>query len=219
MTIDQAYLEYTMKAEKNITNDGLSTDKGRFCMRFNNMQISYLRGLLQNKGEDDVRYAEKFLLPGKPISYSSKTNEVYVFNLPDNFFDLGDVRGLATKGSCKNQELYLYEVNPENYTEYLRNENTTPSFKWRESLYSLSENSVKVFYDDFEVNKILLSYYRYPQEIRLIDQYNPESDFNEDFPIEWDDKSIHRIIDLMVLDNDISSANPRVQLDALRFQQ
>lgn len=219
MTINQAYLEYKMKAEKNITNDGLSTDKGRFCMRFNNMQISYLRGLLQSKGEDDVRYAEKFLISGKPISYNSKTNEVYIFNLPYNFFDLGDIRGLATKDGCKNQELYLYEVNPENYTEYLRNENTKPSFKWRESIYSLSDNSVKVFYDDFEVNKILLSYYRYPQEIRLIDEGNPESNFNEDFPIEWDDKSIHRIIDLMVLDNDISSANPRVQLDALRFQQ
>lgn len=219
MTIQDAYLEYKMKAEKNITNDGLSTDKGRFCMRFNEKQEVYLRNLLQNKGADDVRYAEKFLTTGKPISYSSKTSETYNFNLPENFFDLGDIRGIVTKDNCKNQELYLYEVNPENYTEYLRNENTTPSFKWRESLYSLSENSVKVFYDDFEVNKILLSYYRYPQKIRLIDEDNPESNFNEDFPIEWDDKSTHRIIDLMVLDFDISSANPRMQADAIRLQQ
>lgn len=219
MTIQDAYLEYKMKAEKNITNDGLSTDKGRFCMRFNEKQEVYLRNLLQNKGADDVRYAEKFLITGRPISYTSKSNETYNFDLPKNFFDLGDIKGIATKNGCKNQELYLYEVNPENYTEHLRNENTTPSFKWRESLYSLSENSVKVFYDDFEVNKILLSYYRYPQKIRLIDEDNPESNFNEDFPIEWDDKSTHRIIDLMVLDFDISSTNPRVQLDAIRLQQ
>lgn len=218
MLIEDAYYEYKLKAEKNITNDGLSTDRGRFCMRFNEKQVVFLRNLLQNKGSDDVRYAEKFLNVNKPIPYSTKTNQTYNFQLPDNFFDLGNVRGVASNSKCKGQELYLYEVNSENYTEELRNEHTKPSFKWRESLYTLSENSVKVFYDDFEVNKILLSYYRYPQKIRLVDEENPESDFNESFQIEWDDKSIHRIIDLCVLDNDISAMNPRIQADNLRFQ-
>ena len=217
MKIEDAYNEYKLKAEKNITNDGLSTDKGRFCMRFNDKQVSYLRNLLQNKGSDDIRYAEKFLKTKFPIPFSSKTKETYVFDSPEKFFDIGDISAIVSSGKCKNETLNLYETSPENYTEALRNENTKPSFKWRESIFTLSENSVKVFYDDFTVDKILLTYYRYPQNIVQEDPDDPESQFDESIPIEWDEQSMYRIIDLCVLDNDISSNNPRTQTDILRI--
>ena len=217
MKIEDAYNEYKLKAEKNITNDGLSTDRGRFCMRFNEKAVVFLRTLLQSKGLDDVRYAEKFLITKRPISYASKTKETYNFKLPEEFFDLGDVAGIVSTDKCKEQPINLYETSPENYTEALRNENTKPSFKWRESLYTLSDNSVKVFYNDFTVDKILLTYYRYPKSIVQEDPDNPESQFNESIPIEWDDKSIYKIIDLCVLDYDITSNNPRTQADILRI--
>lgn len=217
MTIEEAYNEYKLKAEKNITNDGLSTDRGRFCMRFNEKEVVFLRNLLQSKGSDDVRYAEKFLVTKYPIPSSSKTEETYNFDLPKKFFDLGDVAGIVSTDKCKEQGINLYEVSPENYTESLRNEYTKPSFKWRESIYTLSDNSVKVFYDNFIVDKILLTYYRYPNYIEQEDPDNPESQFNENIPIEWDDKSIYKIIDLCVLDYDLTSNNPRAQADTLRI--
>ncbi len=196
MTIEETYNEYKLRVEKNITNDALSTDRGRFCMLFNAKQVAFLRALLEVKGSDDVRYAEKFLITKRPISYSSKTKETYNFKLPEEFFDLGDVAGIVSTDKCKEQSINLYETSPENYTEALRNENTKPSFKWRESLYTLSDNSVKVFYDDFAVDKILLTYYRYPNFIVQEDPDNPESKFNEAIPIEWDDKSIYNILEL-----------------------
>lgn len=196
MTIEEAYNEYKLRVEKNITNDALSTDRGRFCMIFNTRQVAFLRNLLQIKGSDDVRYAEKFLVTKYPISYTSKTEETYNFNLPEKFFDLGDVAGIGSTDKCKEQGINLYEASPENYTESLRNEYTKPSFKWRESIYTLSDNSVKVFYDDFKVDKILLTYYRYPNYIEQEDPDNPESQFNEAIPIEWDDKSIYNILEL-----------------------
>lgn len=217
MRVEEAYFEYLAKTEGNITNDGVSTDKGRFCLRFNEKQVVYMRNLLQAKGLDDIRSVERFLILNKAIGQESHDNYTYNFPTPKNFFDIGDVRGIVSNDSCKNQEMSLFETKAENYTEALTNFYTKPSFKWRESLFSISEKQVKVFYDDFKVDKILLSYYRHPQKITTVDPDNPESPFDETKTIEWDDKDVHRIIDLCVLDSDISGNNPRTQADIIRL--
>src|SRR5690606_22374286 len=117
-----------------------------------------------------------FLEISKALELDSTTTYSTKFKLPENFFDLGDIEAYATKEKCKNQKLFLYETSPENYTEYLRNTDTKPDFLWRESLYSLSSDMVEIFRDDFTIEKVKMSYYRNPTEIKLIEENNPESD-------------------------------------------
>lgn len=217
MLIEDAYSIYLTKVEKNITNDGMSTDRGRFKTLWDDKQLKYYRKLLQAKGTDEIRYAERFLIPNFKLSVSSKTTQTYDFPTPKNFFDLGNVRALVSQGDCKNQEMFLIETNPENYSEYLRDTNTTPSFKWRESLFSLASEKISVFYNDFIVESLILSYYRYPNQITLLNPENPETDFNEQIPIEWEDKEIYNIIDMCVLEFDISENNSRINADAIRI--
>lgn len=217
MTVEDAYILYLSKVEKNITNDNISTDKGRFCVLFNEKSLQFLRELLQVKGTDEIRYANKFLILNSPIPISSTSEKTNNFKLPENYFDLGNVRAFATKDKCKDKEVYLYETLSENYTEQIRNQNTTPSFEWRESLFTLSDKEVKIFYDDFTVDRVLLSYYRYPQKIRLIDEDDPESQFDETSQIEWDDVATQMIIDRCVLAFDIANNSPRTQQSILNI--
>jgi len=217
MRPEDIYLIYLTKAEKNLTNDAKSTDRGRFQILWNNQQIVYYRRLLEMKGSDDIREAQVFLEISKPLELSSKTAQSSKFKLPQNFFDLGDIEAYATKEKCKNQKIFLYETSPENYTEYLRNSDTKPDFLWRESLYSLSSDMVEIFQDDFTIEKVKMSYYRNPSEIKLMQETNPESDF-DDFTIEWDDKSIYKIIDLCVLEFDTSANSNRINPDLNRLQ-
>ena len=72
---------------------------------------------------------------------------------------------------------------------------------------------------DFSVTELLLNYYRYPSQLKLIDETNPESTFTSDSLIEWDDKSLDDIITLMVFNNDINENSPRFQLQTLRLQK
>jgi len=219
MLPEDVYLIYLTKAEKNLTNDAKSTDRGRFCINWNNQQTNYLAQLLQMRGSDEIRQAQIFLKNNQKLALDSKTAKSSKFKLPKDFFDIGDIEALATKGECKLKKMYLYETSPENYTEYLRNSDTKPDFLWRETIFSLSSDTVEIFQDDFTIEKASMSYYREPNAIRLVEENNPESDFDGNFIIEWDEKSIYKIVDLCVLEFDTSANSNRINSDLNRLKQ
>jgi hypothetical protein len=216
--IKQILDRYDVKAEKNATNDGIATDPLRKCLLFNEAQNKFLTLHLQNRGIDDVRYIQKFLILDKRIPYSSKTQDKYNFDLPEKYFDLADVRAKAKKDKCQDL-ISCFEIQTENLTEVLQDEFQKPSFEWREAPYTVNSDKLSIYTDNFEIPEILLNYYRYPNQIRLVNEFNPESDFDETLPIEWDDKSLDDIISLMVFNLDINESNPRFQLQTLRIKK
>lgn len=218
-TPEQVRERYIVKAEKNGTNDSITTDNYRICLLYNESQNKFLTLHLQNRGIDDVRYVQNFLVLDKKISYSSKSEDKYNFKLPDDYFDLSDVRAKGYKDKC-NGDLNLFELRTENLNEVLADEYTKPSFEWREALYTVNSNSLSIYTDKtFKVNDILLNYYRYPNQIKLQNEEDPESEFAAESLIEWDDKSLDDIISLMVFNSDINENNPAYQLQTLRIQK
>jgi hypothetical protein len=219
MAIAQIRDRYIIKAEKNATNDNIATDNLRFCLLFNESQNKFLTLHLQNRKVDDVRYIQKFLILDKTIPYKSKNTDSANFALPPNYFDCADVRARAKKNNCTDI-INLFELRTENLNEVLQDEYTKPSFESRESLFTVNSDVITVYTNnEFQVKELLLNYYRYPNQIRLIDQENAESPFNEEYGIEWDDKSLDDIISMMVFNNDINENNPRYQLNGLRAQK
>ena len=218
-TIEQVKDRYLNKAEKNGTNDNIVVDNLRFCLLYNEAQNKFQTLHLQNRGIDDVRYIQKFLILDQRIPYTSKTQDKYNFLLPKNYFDLADVRAKAEKEKCK-RLINCVEVQTENLSELLQDEHWKPSFEWDETLYTINSDQVSVYTDNtFQVSEILLNYYRYPSQLKLVDDFNPESDFDSNSLIEWDNKSLDDIITLMVFNLDINSNNPRFQLQTLRLQK
>jgi hypothetical protein len=218
MTIQQAKERYLIKSEKNGTNDGITVDNLRFCLIFNESQNKFVTLHLQNRGIDDVRYIQKFLVLDKKIPYTSKTQDKYNFKLPSDYFDLADVRAKAKKENCEDT-MYLFEIQTENLSEILQDEFNKPSFEWREAPYTVNSDMLSIYTDNFSIQTILLNYYRYPNQIRLVDEENPESGFDESLPIEWDDKSLNDIISLMVANLDMNENNPRFQTNIIRTQK
>lgn len=219
--IEAAYESYLLKVEKNGVNDGLSTSRDRFVIAFNEAQNKYTEFHLQNRGIDDVRYIEHLLILDAKISSSSKTSDHHNFLLPKDYLDLADIRGLGSQGTCKEQSLDLFDIKrAENISEILKDEDNKPSFKWREAPFLIASNKVSVYTDNtFSVDEILLSYYRYPTKITLVDPYNPESKFNETVTIDWDEKSLDRIISLTAGEFDLNTNNPRFQAQNARAQK
>lgn len=218
-TAEQAYERFLIKVEKNAVNDGISTDRGRFVEMFNESQIKFEEIHLQNRGIDDIRYIEKFLILDTPITESSKNSNHFDFKLPENYLDLSEVKAKAKQEDCSDI-MYLFEAKSENLNELLQDADNKPSFKWRESFYLINSNNISIYTDDeFSIEKILLSYYRYPNQIALINPEDPESGFNELIEIEWDDKSLDRIISMTAGEFDINENNPRFQAQFLRQQK
>lgn len=217
--IEQAFIKYKNKVDKNITNDQASTDRGRFVLLFNETQNKFIEFHLQQRGVDDIRYIQNFLVLDKNIASTSKTQDHYNFPLPKDYLDTSDVRAFASNDKCKNIKLNLWEIQVENLSELIQDEFNKPSFKWRESFYTINSNALSVYVDDFSIDNVLLNYYRYPNQISLIDPIDPESDFNESIKIEWDDKALDRIISMCAGEFDINQNNPRYQLQNFRQQK
>jgi hypothetical protein len=218
ITFENVRDRYIIEAEKNATNDNITTDNLRFVNLFNRSQNKFLTIHLQQRGVDDIRYVQNFLVLDYSIKNPTKTFDKTDFILPENYFDLSNVRAIAKKESCQDT-IHLFEVKTENLNEIIVDEFHQPSFEWREAPYTVNSNNLSIYTGDFQILEILLNYYRYPNQIRLVDDNNPESNFDPSFPIEWDDKSLDDIISLMVFNNDINENNPRYQLQTLKIQK
>jgi len=217
ISIEEVKERYIIKAEKNGTNDNITTDNYRFCLNFNESQNKFLTLQLQNRGIDDVRYIQKFLVLDKKISPTNTSENKVNFKLPENYFDLASARAKAQSKGCP-ALIELVEVQTENLNEIMFNEFLKPSFDWREAPYTINSDQLSIYKDNFTIDSLLLNYYRYPNQIKLQDLENPESKFGSE-QIEWDDKSLDDIISLMVVNFDINEGNSRFQMNTIRIQK
>ena len=212
ISIEEVKERYLIKAEENGTNDNIATDNYRFILNFNESQNKYTTLQLQNRGVDDVRYIQHLLVLDKKIYPEDTSQDKVNFELPSNYFDLSSARATAQKNSCQDT-IDLVEIKTENLNEIINSEYLKPSFDWREAPYTVNSDNLSIYTDnEFTIDYLLLNYYRYPNQLKLVDINNPESAF-EDIKIEWDDKALDDIISLMVVNFDINEGNQRFQLN------
>ncbi len=216
MLVETAYQKYLLKVEKNGRNDNISTDRGRFVITFNESLNKFTEWHLDNKGSDDIRYIQKLLVADKSITSPTKIKNHFDFPLPENYLDLSGVYAKGSKDKCKGQTIYLYEAKEENKTDWLQDENYKPSFLWRESFYNIANDKINVYYEDFTVETIVLSYYRKPTQIALINPADPESKFNELFIIDFEDHITDRIISLCAGEFALNENDPIFQAQKQR---
>jgi hypothetical protein len=218
ISIEEVKERYLIKAEENGTNDNIATDNYRFILNFNESQNKYTTLQLQNRGVDDVRYIQHLLVLDKKIHPKDTSQDKVNFELPSNYFDLSSARATAQKNSCQDN-IDLVEIKTENLNEIVNSEYLKPSFDWREAPYTVNSDNLSIYTDnEFTIDYLLLNYYRYPNQLKLVDINNPESAF-EDIKIEWDDKALDDIISLMVVNFDINEGNQRFQLNTIRLQK
>ncbi len=212
MNTSQIFDRFLIQAEKNSTNDFIAVDKGRFVELYNIASNKYVEFVYERKNQDDLRYIQTLLVDDTKIPGVQKDEHV-LFKLPENYFDFSNAYGSAAKGKCK-AKIALFEIKDFNRNiSILADEFTTPSFEYRESYFTFSEDNLKVFTTDFKIPFIHLSYYRYPAQIKLKDINNPELGFDDSVKIDFDDKVINRILDMAVSIFDINEDNPRYQIN------
>lgn len=195
MTSEESYEQFIVKINKNAQNDGIHCDRGRFIVLYNEAQIKHLEYLLDRKNEDEIRYAQQFVVPNFSLSKDSTELNYSTFDLPENYFDFISTYGIASTTYCQSATISLFETKLENLDILLEDVNNKPDFDYREAPFKIANGQVLVYQDNFEYNSILFTYYRYPKQIKLIDPEDPESSFDPTTQPEWDDKSNNRILD------------------------
>jgi hypothetical protein len=195
MTTAKAYEYFIIKINENATTDQVSCDKGRFERLYNNHQNKLIEFILERRFEDDIRYIQQILVEDKKLTSSNNHLDHQDFELPKDFFDFSNLYIQAIKGECKDK-VDCFEIKGDDKNNILRDSDNNPSFKHRETPFTISSSKIQIFTaGDFTIDSAYFSYYRYPQQIGLVNPQNPESDFNSNNP-EFDDKFVNRVIDL-----------------------
>ena len=211
MTSEQAYQKYLVLSESNATTNNLSTDRGRFAIKFNLSQNKVVEWLIESNGTDENRYLQRIKVPYKMLDKFPKEHDTYsAYKIPTDYFDFIDLRVLAQKGNCKSQEMTSHEVKGANVNQLYHDKNREPSFKYRETFYTISDSNVQVYKKDFKVEKTEMYYYRYPVQVNLEDEDDPESKFLTG-QLEFNDKLLNRIILSTVALNNLSTDDPKYQ--------
>lgn len=209
MNFEESYQKYLVLAESNGTTDKLSTDKSRFAVKYNISQNKIVEWFIENNSTDENRYLQSIKKPYEKLNLLKSEKDYTSFNIPDTYFEFIDLKIKGEKGNCSDQLFRAREVKGENVSNLLVDQFSKPSFKYRETFYTIEDNAVQAYKDGFEV-EAEMSYYRYPKQVELEDPDNPESAFKDE-QLEFDDKLINRIIFMTVALHQLSSDDPKYQ--------
>lgn len=218
MDVQTAYEKFQIKVNRNYETGKVAVDEGRFVLIYNEAQNKLIEYILDKKNEDDIRYIQAILVSDLPVSSSESKMNYQDFLLPKDYFDFSSAYAKASQGECKDKTIYLYEIKDDDKGELMQDESNKPSFLARESALHVTSNKIKVYKEDFVINKLLLSYYRYPVQIKLKNEEDPESGFNELFNPEFDDKFVDRIISIASGEFEANNENQKAQFDKQRAQ-
>lgn len=219
-TAQEAYERYLLKVEKNSTNNNIATDRMRFVIMYNELKNRVIKWYLNNRDKVEIKDIQVLLSDNITLTPERSHFNHIDFKLPDDFLSNSHIQAIGSKGKCKSQNIWLYEVRPEDLTQILNNEYFKPSFEYRECPYTFSNNMINIYIEDgMNIDEVRMMYYRYPNKIALENELDPDSQFDNNYKIELPDEVLDRVISAISGDFKINTENQAFQFDKLREKE
>lgn len=197
----EAYKRFLLKANKNDTNEGVSIPVSHFVLMFNEYSIVWLYERLKAENDNfDINDLEFLLKTDVEAPVANRTDQYIEAILPTDLLRYRASYSLADKGACIAVKLFNYDKNAANLNPTLQDAATGPNFDYEETPCILSEGKVKIFYDDFEIKKVLVTYYRRPNIIDIAGYTRFDGSPSEDIDPEFPDENVNEIINRVVLE-------------------
>jgi hypothetical protein len=219
MTTEQAFIKFQIKVNETFESSKIGIDRGRFIVIFNEAQNKMVEFILNKKGTDDYTYIQSILVPNKKIKRETSTDYADVFKIPQDFFNFSSAYSKASNKNCKGIKINLFDIKDDNKTEILQDEFNKPSFIAREAPFSMAADNIYAYKENFTHDDLFLTYYRYPLQIRLVVEDDPESYFDNTVNPEFDDLFTDRILSMAASEFEVNVENPKYQIDRLRATQ
>jgi hypothetical protein len=201
MKIEDVYLGCKLRVESNVTNGGVALDKPRFVDLFNASQIKFIDDCLKRKNDDSIRDIDILLRRDVRLEKTGKTLGKAMFKKPKDLYSYINVRGEAVRGKCVADDFLLWEAKPENVHELLTDEYNKPSFKYRETFYTIGGDGIAAYTDGFDIRAIYMTYYRNPVQVD-IEGIVREGGVSSSIDPEFADRVVVRIMDILVKEFD-----------------
>lgn len=198
MNIEEAYNKAKLKANKNLGSNEASLDKARFVLLFNEVYPRYILSTIEEGNDERIREVSEFL-KNTSLSLDSKKEDRYSYKLPSDYLEFSSARAKAKTSKCSN-DLSLWEIKDKNYSQILSDEYNKPSFEYGESPFTIADNKINVFIDNFEVTEVVMSYYKLPKKIDIAG-YVKDGKATVNIDPEGSDRIVNKVINMVVLEH------------------
>jgi hypothetical protein len=200
MTINEAYIKFLQKVNKNLNSNNIVADKGRFILLYREAEIKRIVDLTGKKNDERHREIQWALKPNISLSFNSKITDRVLYNLPTDYLELSSAYATASKGSCKDKQIFLREIKDANYNEYLPDNYNQASFEYREAPYMAADKKINIFTNDFEIQEVILTYYRYPRKVDIAGYLNANGVPSTNINPEGEERFIDKVLSLAAED-------------------
>lgn len=130
-----------------------------------------------------------------------------------------DMYAICSKGDCKEKPVFLSKVIKHgDISTLMANNHYKPSFEYEESFVVISGNNIMVYTDGtFTIDKLYLTYLRYPQKIDTEGYINFDGTSSINQNCELPDYLEDELLDITILELAMSTENmPVVEFDKIR---
>lgn len=199
MRIEDCYLKSLQKAEENATNGGIKMDRARFIQMFNSEQIRLVRSFLDLRNDNRIKHIQRLMVYSKELERKSSYDKPksVSFSFPDNYLEFVNVDGIFTKGECEATDFAMWETKNEDIQELIADEFNKPTFEYRETFYTIGEDSVRVYVSDFDVKSLNMTYYRYPKNVDIEGYVKYDGTQSTSIDPELDDRLVEQILNMI----------------------
>ena len=162
-----------------------------------------IRGKNQTQEGDEETTARvddlQVLLKSEILRVTKKDRFFETEKIPSDYIYYKRLTPTAKKGECPSLEIKSYFSEEANVDD---NSSIQPSFEFEETFHTMMNNKFRVYFDDFDIEKVKLTYYRRPKKLNF-------SKIND--IIEFKDDVCEMIIDeaVKIKASDIESLNQK----------
>lgn len=199
MKIEDCYLKSLQKAEENATNGGIKMDRARFIQMFNSEQIRLVRSFLDLRNDNRIKHIQRLMVYSRELERKSSFDKPksVSFSFPDDYLEFVNVDGIFTKGECEATDFAMWETKNEDIQELIADEFNKPTFEYRETFYTIGEDSVRVYISDFDVKSLNMTYYRYPKNVDIEGYVKYDGTQSTSIDPELDDRLVEQILNMI----------------------
>lgn len=190
----QAYNSFLIKSNREDTNSNIHVSKGKFVVIYNEQAIRWMKEKFKRKlSSSELDELSDLLVDNFEVIKVGKHQGHIDFKLPDDYFSLASSFSQAVRGNCK-RVLTNWKAKPHDIPVLLKDENNNPSFDFEETLLSIAGKKIKVYFDDFKVDKVYINYYRFPKNIDIEGYINIDGSASTTINPELSDLAVNEII-------------------------
>ena len=186
---------------------------------YNKVQIEWCRGQLHGgniyKEGDEMskRRVDDLQILLREILLTGTVADTYfqADNFPINYLEFKRISSDAKTECCPARSMTCYLAEEANINLILRDPLKRPDFEWAETFVTMIDNNIRIYKTDFDVVNPVLTYYKKPRNIEILDCIDPYTGIvtTVDVESEFKDDIVELIIDeaASLLAGDINEVN------------